>query len=143
MINSRDINMLNPAVKQKAQQLISECQKQGVDLLITSTLRDDEAQAVLYAQGRSTPGRVVTNAKPGESFHNYGMAFDVVPLVHGKAVWDDNVLWGKIGGIAEGIGLEWGWRWKSFQEKPHFQYTNGLSIKSLQAMKAAHDAIPK
>lgn len=135
MKNSRDINDLIPQVRDKCNQFVAECKKQGIDVLITSTLRDNESQNALYAQGRTTKGSIVTNAKAGESFHNYGCAFDFVPLVNGKAVWSDLKLFERCGVIAESVGLEWAGRWKSFKELAHCQYTGGLTIKDLKEGK--------
>lgn len=135
MKNSRDINDLIPQVRDKCNQFVAECKKQGIDVLITSTLRDNESQNALYAQGRTTQGNIVTNAKAGESFHNYGCAFDFVPLVNGKAVWSDLKLFERCGVIAESFGLEWAGRWKSFKEMAHCQYTGGLTIKDLKEGK--------
>ena len=79
MIDSRDIKDLHPIVASLAKTLIERAKNElGIKLLITSTLRDNECQAKLYAKGRTAPGPKVTNAKPGQSFHNYGVAFDVV-----------------------------------------------------------------
>lgn len=136
MKNSRDIKDLLPIVAAKCDAFIAACKAQGIDVLITSTLRDNESQNALYAQGRTTAGNIVTNAKAGQSFHNYGCAFDFVPLVNGKAVWNDSKLFERCGVIAESCGLEWAGRWKSFKELAHCQYTGGLTIKDLQAGKA-------
>jgi peptidoglycan LD-endopeptidase CwlK len=136
MINSRSLDELHPIVKQKVQKFIEECDKAGIDLLVTSTYRDRESQDELYAQGRSNPGKVVTNAKAGQSFHNYRCAVDVVPLRNGKPVWNmsgpDEDLWNKVGTIGESCGLEWAGRWKKFKETAHFQYTGGLTLTDLQ-----------
>ena len=136
MKNSRDIKDLLPIVAAKCDAFIAACKAQGIDVLVTSTLRGNESQNALYAQGRTTPGNIVTNAKAGQSFHNYGCAFDFVPLVNGKAVWNDSKLFERCGVIAESCGLEWAGRWKSFKELAHCQYTGGLAIKDLQAGKA-------
>jgi len=136
MINSRSLDELHPIVKQKVQKFIEECDKAGIDLLVTSTYRDRESQDELYAQGRSKPGKVVTNAKAGQSFHNWRCAVDVVPLRNGKPVWNasgpDEDLWNKVGTIGESCGLEWAGRWKKFKEMAHFQYTGGLTLTDLQ-----------
>ena len=87
MINSRDLNELLPAVKGRVDDFLEACKGSGIDLLVTSTYRDIESQDALYAQGRTTDGRIVTNAKGGDSFHNYRCAVDVVPLRNGKPVW--------------------------------------------------------
>lgn len=132
MINSRDINELHPEVRQRCQALIDGCRHVGIDLIVTSTFRDNESQAALFAQGRTAPGKRVTNARPGQSFHNYRLAFDVVPLIAGKCCWSDTLLWRKIGEIGKNRGLEWAGDWVSFKEYPHFQWTGGLTLKDLQ-----------
>lgn len=132
MINSRDIKELHPIVAAKAKQFLERAKAQGIDLIITSTYRDMESQAELYAKGRTSPGKKVTNAKPGQSYHNWRLAFDVVPIENGKAIWNDTALWARIGIIGESCGLEWAGRWKTFKETAHFQYTNGLKLADLQ-----------
>ena len=135
MINSRSLSDLNPKVAAMCSEFINRCKAEGIDVIITSTYRDAEAQNKLYAQGRTEPGKKVTNAKAGQSFHNWRVAFDFVPLVNGKAMWNDAVLFLKCGEIAEGVGLEWAGRWKKFNETAHCQYTGGLSLADFQAGK--------
>ena len=132
MKNSRDLADLIPCVKTRAENFIRSCKAAGIDVLITSTLRDKESQDALYAQGRTTVGKIVTNAKGGQSFHNYGCAFDFVPIVNGKAMWDDSRTFEKCGVIAEPLGLEWAGRWTKFKETAHCQYTGGLTLIDLQ-----------
>ena len=136
MINSRSLSDLNPKVKTLCEQFIASCAKQNIDILITSTYRDVESQNALYAQGRTVPGNKVTNARAGQSFHNYGVAFDFVPIVNGKAQWNDMALFTKCGEIAESLGLEWAGRWTKFKEMAHCQYTNGLTLQDLQQGKS-------
>ena len=135
MINSRSLDELHPKVKELANTFIAKCTKQGIDVLITSTYRDSESQNALYAQGRTTTGNIVTNAKAGQSIHNYRMALDFVPIVNGKAEWNNKDLWFKCGSIAEEIGFTWAGRWKKFPEFPHIQYTSGLTLADLQSGK--------
>lgn len=135
MKNSRDIDDLHPKVAALCRRFIAACAAQGIDVLITSTYRDHEAQAALYAQGRTKPGRVVTNARPGHSWHNWRCAFDFVPIVNGKAQWEDLKTFQRCGQIAEAVGLEWAGRWKSFRELAHCQYTGGLTLADLQSGK--------
>lgn len=136
MINSRKLEDLHPTVRAKVQQFIQKCDEAGIDLLVTSTYRDNESQAELYAQGRTKPGKIVTKAKPGQSWHNWKVAVDVVPLRNGKPVWGttgaDGELWEKVGEIGESVGLEWAGRWKTFKEFAHFQYTGGLTLADFQ-----------
>lgn len=134
MINSRKIEDLTPEVQALCNKFISECAKVGIDLLVTSTYRDFESQNELYAQGRTKPGNKVTNAKAGESFHNYRIAFDVVPIINGKADWN-STRWPEIGEIGEKCGLSWAGRWKgSLRETAHFQMP-GVTIASLKEQK--------
>lgn len=130
MINSRDLNDLVPRVRDKAKLFISRCKLlHGIDVLITNTLRDNEYQASLYAQGRTKPGKIVTKAKPGYSFHNYGVAFDFVPLKDGKPDWNDEAKWQKCGAVGVALGLTWGGNFKSFQsDKPHMEDPGGYTI---------------
>lgn len=132
MINSRKLEDLHPTVKELCEKHIAACDVAGIDLLVTSTYRDIESQNALYAQGRTTPGNKVTNAKGGQSFHNWKVAYDVVPIVGGKAIWDDKGLWDQIGQLGVSVGLEWAGNWKTFKETAHFQYTGGLTIKDFQ-----------
>ena len=83
MKNSRSLDDLLPPVRSRAQAFLAACKQEGIDILVTSTYRDLESQAALYAQGRTAPGKRVTNAKPGQSYHNWRVAFDVVPLRDG------------------------------------------------------------
>jgi len=103
-------------------------------LLVTSTYRDNASQNALYAQGRTTPGKIVTNAKAGQSWHNYRCAVDVVPIVAGKPLWDvKDEVWQQVGALGKAAGLEWAGDWKRFKEYPHFQYTGGLTLAQLQS----------
>lgn len=135
MINSRNINDLHPKVAAMCSEFLNRCKAKGIDVIITSTYRDHTSQAALYAQGRTTPGRKVTNAKPGQSFHNWKVAFDFCPIVNGKAAWNDTALFTRCGEIAEGVGLEWAGRWVRFKELAHCQYTGGLKLADFQAGK--------
>ena len=125
-----------PQAKERVERFIALCHEQGIDLLVTSTYRDNESQGELYEQGRTKPGKIVTNAKPGESWHNYRCAVDIVPLVNGKPNWDgSDPIWQTIGELGEKAGLEWAGRWHSFKELAHFQYTGGLTLADLKAGK--------
>jgi peptidoglycan L-alanyl-D-glutamate endopeptidase CwlK len=95
--------------------------------LVNSTLRTFEEQAELFAIGRTKPGDIVTNAKAGESWHNFGLALDVVPLVNGKAIWD-SPFWNRIGELGKQVGLFWGGDFKSFKDKPHFEFHPNLTL---------------
>jgi peptidoglycan L-alanyl-D-glutamate endopeptidase CwlK len=136
MINSRKLEDLHPKVKVLCEQFIQACDAAGIDILITSTYRDIESQKALYEQGRTTKGNIVTNAKAGFSFHNFRVAFDFVPIVGGKCIWNDSFLFARCGRIAESLGLEWAGSWRGkFKEMAHCQFTNGLSLIDFQKGK--------
>ena len=133
MINSRKLEDLLPQVRSRVEAFIKAADDEGIDLLVTSTYRDNASQEALYAQGRTTPGKVVTNARAGQSFHNYRCAVDVVPIRNGKPVWDSkDPVWQAVSRLGKAAGLEWAGDWKRFREFPHFQYTGGLTLAQLQ-----------
>lgn len=129
---SRSLSDLNPSVKVKAEAFLAACEKVGLDILIYCTYRSGAEQDGLYEQGRTKPGAIVTNARAGESFHNWRCAFDFVPLGAGKPAWNDKALYLKAGIIAESVGLEWAGRWTGkLKETAHCQYSGGLSVRDL------------
>ena len=105
----------------------------GVTIEVISGLRSYAVQQRLYDQGRKTPGRIVTNAKPGSSWHNYGLAMDL-GLFRGGVYLDEkrpaeaDKIYAKLGALAKEHGIEWAGEWISFQETPHFQYPMGYTL---------------
>ncbi len=134
MINSRKIEDLHPTVQELCRKHIESCRKRGIKILVTNTLRDLEYQQYLYSLGRSRTGNIVTNTKLIGP-HGFGLAYDVVPVVKGKAVWNNDGLWRIIGEEGKKLGLKWGGDWKSIIDKPHFEYTAGLKASDLRAGK--------
>ncbi len=116
----------------------------GRDLGIHMALRSFETQQKLYSIGRrGVEGeKIVTKAKAGLSFHNYGAAADFVfdgdTSKEGiQWSWKDEYPWKELGAMGEKYGLEWAGRWKSFPEMPHFQMSFGYTIRELQSFYAA------
>ncbi len=134
MINSRKIEYLHPVVQQLCNKHIAACKARGVIIQVTNTLRDAEYQEYLYSLGRTKPGEIVTNMKQIGP-HAFGLAYDIVPVVSGKAEWDNNRLWQIAGEEGKKLGLTWGGDWKSIVDKPHFEYTSGLTASDLRAGK--------
>jgi peptidoglycan L-alanyl-D-glutamate endopeptidase CwlK len=136
MIDSRKLEDLHPKVKTLAEQFISACKKAGYDVLIYCTYRDEAMQNHLYSFGRTKPGKIVTNARAGESWHNYRCAFDFVPMIGGKPQWGDKSAYAKCGTIGESLGFQWAGRWTGkLKETAHMQYTGGLTLADLRAGK--------
>lgn len=121
MVNSRDIESLRPDVRENVKMILHECDVRGLPVLITSTLRDQEYQTKLYAQGRTVPGAIVTNAKL-IGFHGYGLAFDFCRNVRGREYDDTDGFFSKVAAIAKSYGFSWGGDWRSFPDKPHLQW---------------------
>lgn len=124
--SDRRINTLHPSIRAKAKEFIIRAEKElGIKLRITAALRTWEEQNEIYAKGRTASGKVVSWAKAGQSYHNYGLAFDLVEIANGTALWT-NPNWEKIGELGESIGFVWGGRWKGRKiDRPHFQMTFG------------------
>lgn len=127
---SRSLDDLNPEFRLMVDPWLADCAAGGIDILVTCTLRTLEDQAVLYAQGRTTPGAIVTNAKPGQSAHNYGLALDVVPLIHGKPDWSgSSPVWTELANLGQARGLQWlGAPDSPFKEQAHFQHPHWQSL---------------
>lgn len=131
---------LIPAVRERfarfheaAQKAVSE-KFPGVDACVICGTRTMDQQAQLYARGRNgNPGPRVTNAKPGSSWHNKGRAIDL-GIFEGGVYLDDanpkraDAVYAVIGKVAADHGVEWAGNWKTFQETPHFQITDGLQL---------------
>lgn len=137
------LNGLHPAVLTAATALIERCYSCGVPILITQGLRTIAEQDKLYAQGRTKPGPIVTNAKGGYSYHNYGLAIDFALLLPdgGGVSWDmkrdgdqdQTADWVEVVEQAKRLGFEWGGDWTSFKDYPHFQMSFGLTLAGLRA----------
>lgn len=124
---------LHPSVRDEVTQIIKECDQAltgRAKIRITQGLRTNKEQDSLYAIGRTKPGKKVTNAKGGQSIHNYGLAVDMCLIIDGKEVsWDTAKDWDN-DGVADWYecvkifarhGWEWGGSWKTFKDLPHFE----------------------
>lgn len=95
---------------------------EGLDVQVACGYRSNEEQAKLYAQGRTVPGKIVTNAKPGQSKHNKGLAVDLYFIVNGKADWGVGkyLQLSKIC-VKNKLAISWSGNWKTFKEYCHFE----------------------
>jgi peptidoglycan L-alanyl-D-glutamate endopeptidase CwlK len=134
-LSEQKLAEVHPQLAERGRRLLDACAVNGVFLLVTSGLRTWADQDALYAKGRTTPpiGQpyIVTNAQGGQSYHNFGLAFDVVVLNAARKLdWDDSDPgWAAAGAAGKALGLEWGGDWVTFKDLPHFQYTGGLSLE--------------
>ncbi|MGL4248947.1 MAG: M15 family metallopeptidase [Lactococcus garvieae] len=140
MKECRDIEKLHPYVREKVKELQGICAEKNIKLGISETYRTEERQDYLYAQGRTRPGNIVTNAKGAErqSYHQWGLAVDIFQNLKGSEY--ERSFLKTVGEIAESIGFEWGGRWVGFQDTPHLQMTFGLSIQDLNAGEKIEEA---
>ncbi|WHZ05080.1 M15 family metallopeptidase [Neobacillus sp. YX16] len=132
---------LHPIVKERSDQLVQQAAKKGIVVLVTDGFRSTEEQNTIYEQGRTAEGNIVTNAKGGESYHNYGLAIDfALETPSGDVIWDRQYDrnengksdWSEVVQIAKSLGFEWGGDWKNFKDYPHLQMDFGLTIADLQ-----------
>ncbi|HZM69486.1 MAG TPA: M15 family metallopeptidase [Candidatus Cryosericum sp.] len=140
VLTEERLSRVHPGLGSRGRTLVALCAQAGVAVMLTQGLRTWKEQDALYAKGRTAPpiGRkyIVTNAKGGSSWHNFGLAFDIVVLDSiGKANWDtSHPGWARAAKIGKSLGLEWGGDWKSFKDLPHFQSVGGLALADARAM---------
>ena len=132
----RGIDKLHPELQICVNKFLVECKKQGLDVLVTETLRTLEEQEALYAQGRTKPGNIVTNARGYQSPHAWGVAFDFCRNEKGREYDNSDGFFEFVGEIAKTIfdgteyDLFWGGDFKSFVDKPHIEMIKYLPNNS-------------
>lgn len=136
------VALLHPDVRDSAMRILQECDKALTGkwhLRIAQGLRTFKEQSEIYAQGRTKPGPIVTKAGPGYSYHNYGLAFDIVLWDGVKAISydmktdfdrDGKADWMEIVKICTKEGWFWG---AAFGDYPHFEKTFNYSVRNLLA----------
>ncbi|WP_020007851.1 M15 family metallopeptidase [Salinicoccus albus] len=133
---------LQPYVAKQAAELVQRAADKGIVVRITDDYRSFSEQDELYAQGRTDPGLIVTNAEGGESYHNYGLAVDyALELDNGQVIWDTEYDgngnsksdWFEVAQIGKNLGFTWGGDWKYFKDYPHLQMDFGHSLDDLQS----------
>jgi len=122
--SERNISTLQPQVQPLARMLVNRAAAAGITIKVISALRTYAEQDELFAQGRTKPGRIVTNARAGFSNHNFGLAFDI-GIFEGTDYIEESPRYKTVGGIGKAIGLSWGGDWISIQDEPHFELRPG------------------
>jgi len=126
--SEKNLATLVPNAQRKAREWLRKCLEAGINVKVICGTRTYEEQAALYAKGRTVPGDKVTNARPGYSWHNFGVAWDFVVFDdRGQPLWDSPLM-ERCGRIGEELGLEWGGSWKGFKDKPHLQLKMGITL---------------
>jgi peptidoglycan L-alanyl-D-glutamate endopeptidase CwlK len=127
--SEKRIRQLHPALGSAVRAVIDDLAARGIVVEVVQGLRTFAEQDSLFAQGRTKPGPIVTQARGGQSNHNYGLAADLCPFVGDKPDWNAPMtVWSAIGRSAAAHGLEWGGEWKKFLDKPHVQIP-AMSVK--------------
>ncbi|MGF7049104.1 peptidoglycan L-alanyl-D-glutamate endopeptidase CwlK [Paenibacillus sp. DS2015] len=149
---------LIPAVKLGLEKLVERCYAKGVEIRITSGYRSSAQQQSIYDQGRTKASKakgekIVSNAKPGYSMHNYGLAGDFVLTRNGYDLTADSNSngisdWLEVVTQAKLLGFEWGGDWINFKDRPHIQMAFGLSVskqllKGIRPTQAQMDEVIK
>lgn len=141
--SAKNVATLHSKVQQLFRNWIAECQvlakASGYEYKAISGNRTWEEQAKIYAQGRTAPGKVVTNARPGYSNHNYGIAVDMGVFKDGKYLdelkpTEAESFHKKAAIVAEKYNIEWGGNWKTFKDYPHFEYKTGKTLSQLRQL---------
>jgi peptidoglycan LD-endopeptidase CwlK len=140
-ISEQRLAKVLPKLADMIRLLTLKIQQAGYGIRVTQGLRTWEEQDALYQQGRTTPGKIVTNAPPGHSYHNFGLAVDLVPIGDMGPDWDvQHPVWKMLVDEGRALGLTAGALWRTFPDEPHFQLTgnfppspNGSVITAYQA----------
>jgi peptidoglycan L-alanyl-D-glutamate endopeptidase CwlK len=116
-------------------------QEKGLECKFISGTRTYEEQAAIYAQGRTAPGPKVSNARPGFSNHNFGIAVDAALFTPDGKYLGTSPHYRDIGPIVKDFPtLEWGGNWR-FVDEPHIQWQTGLTMAQMRERVAAGKSI--
>jgi peptidoglycan L-alanyl-D-glutamate endopeptidase CwlK len=136
------IDTLHPLIREEVRRLVDTINttvlKSNVKMIVTQGLRTFDEQTKLYNQKPK-----VTNAKAGQSLHNYGLAFDFCLADGGRTIWDtvkdfdgDKVPdWMEVVKVFKAAGYTWGGDFRSITDRPHFEKTFGHTWQQLLAIK--------
>jgi peptidoglycan L-alanyl-D-glutamate endopeptidase CwlK len=136
VVSEGKLLLLHPAIRESAIAAYKKAVKitpVGVHPVITETMRTLARSNELYAKGRTKPGKIVTNAKAGQSYHNYGLAIDFVIQVHGMPDWKVNDNWMKVVECFKEQGFFWGGDFRTIKDYPHFEKRLGYTWRTLSA----------
>lgn len=150
-ISQPRIDTLHPRKRDECREIIEALEANtGILIRVSHGFRTWDEQQAIYNQGRTTPGKIVTWAKPGYSWHNYGFAIDFCllrPTGDGHIMYswdttadddkDGEADWMQIVRGFEGYGWEAGIRWPKNPDGDHFQFTYNLSIEQAHSLYVA------
>jgi peptidoglycan L-alanyl-D-glutamate endopeptidase CwlK len=132
---------INLAAQKAAREFLQRVTNAGINARIISGTRTYAEQDAIFAQGRTKPGIRVTDAKGGQSNHNFGIAWDIGIFTALGEYLGDSPLYAKAAEAGLIPGLEWGGNWKK-PDKPHFQLATGLSAAATRKKFEKGDRLP-
>lgn len=144
--SSERVNTLHPYIRESAVETLAMIEEDlkkrncWYRVIVTQALRTFERQAELYARGRTAAGPRVTNARAGDSMHNYGFALDIalidITKNKGNIIWDETrIEWRVAAQIFKQEKWTWGGDWVRFKDYPHFEKAP-LPLKELRTLYA-------
>jgi peptidoglycan LD-endopeptidase CwlK len=130
--SERNIATLHIKAQEAARKFLKLVTSAGIDARIISGVRSYAEQDKLFAKGRTEPGSIVTNARGGQSNHNFGIAWDIGIFDGAGGYLPNSSLYDKAAQVGKLSELEWGGDWQSFKDKPHYQLVTNLPIKDVR-----------
>lgn len=133
-ISEQRLALVFPELAARVRKMSDTLALLGIEIRVVQGLRTVAEQDALYNQGRTTPGKIVTNCRGGRSYHNLGLAVDCVPSTHGPDMpydpdWDSgHPVWKQMEAIGADLGLTVGALWRTFPDAPHFQLTGQYPV---------------
>lgn len=132
------LQLVHPLLADKVRQMAATLLQEEIEIRVVQGLRTYQEQAALYAQGRTASGSIVTNAKPGFSYHNCGLAVDCIPGVRGSNPWQPNWTnrvqgqlapdYARMIQVGKSLGLFSGSDFASITDDPHFQMVGSFPV---------------
>lgn len=120
-----DASYLFPGFRRSLEAGLDIARRESIGVYIFESWRSPKRQELMFQQQKS-------KARAYQSWHQYGLAVDLAFKVNNQWSWEGP--WQRIGVIMEQIGIEWGYRFKSFPEMGHFQMSFGLSLNIAQQL---------
>lgn len=134
------LQLVHPKLAERIRTMAEMLELENITIRVTQGLRTWAEQAALYAQGRTSPGKIVTDAQPGTSWHQFGLAVDVAPFDSGIPDWNvEHPAWKRIVAVGESCGMFSGSLFRTFPDWPHFQMTGQLPESPDDAVRAAYE----
>jgi peptidoglycan L-alanyl-D-glutamate endopeptidase CwlK len=138
------LELVHPKLAEAIRKMADMLSVEGIEIRVTQGYRSWTDQLNLWMKGRDVTGqvtdrsKVVTNAPPGHSYHNFGLAVDVAPFTDNTPDWNLNhPVWKRIVTVGKSLGLTAGAEWRTFPDWPHFQLTGTLPVSPDDSVRQA------